>query len=151
MKRSAKSMHIRRNRRNLMKIREVRAPDFISITNLYYHLYPSRNKTPLIKITNPKSKSNILIASQGKDVVGFILVTFTSYGKSKYGYIEELVVDKNHRGRGIGKGLTKKALAWEKKLGAEVVFVTTDRATDFYKKIGFRALKTNTYLLWTPK
>ncbi len=134
-----------------MKIVEAKKSDLGSVTALYYQLYPDRKKPPLSKFNTPKLKYRILVAKDGKTVIGFILATFTSYSKSKFGYLEELIVDAKYRGRGIGSKLVKEALLWEKKLGAEVVFGTTDNEVAFYEKQGFRKPKKSTWLLWTPK
>jgi N-acetylglutamate synthase-like GNAT family acetyltransferase len=134
-----------------MKITEARQVDFNRITDLYYKLYPNRKTAKLTAVRSPIVKSKVLVAKESKRVDGFILATFVSYGKSKFGYIEELIVDEKARGKQIGSKLVKRILSWEKELGAEVVFVITEEAMEFYKKLGFKYTKNYTWLLWTPK
>ena len=134
-----------------MEIREARKSDFNRVTDLYYKLYPNRKTAKLISVRRPIFKSKILVAKESRRVEGFILATFVSYGKSKFGYIEELIVDEKERGRQIGSKLVKRILSWEKNLGAEVVFVITDEAIEFYKKLGFKYTKDYTWLLWTSE
>jgi N-acetylglutamate synthase-like GNAT family acetyltransferase len=135
----------------IMQIIEANHSDFDKVTDLYYKLYPDRKGANLIHIKDPIFKSKILVAKEANKIEGFILATFVSYAKSKFGYIEELVVDEKSRGRQIGSKLVKKILAWEKLLGAEVVFVITDEAMEFYKRLGFKHTKKYTWLLWTPQ
>lgn len=134
-----------------MQIIEASHSDFNKVTDLYYKLYPNRKKANLVHMKSPILKSKILIAKEADKIEGFILATFVSYAKSKFGYIEELVVDEKARGRQIGSKLVKRILSWEKELGAEVVFVITDEAMKFYKRLGFKYTKKYTWLLWTPK
>jgi N-acetylglutamate synthase-like GNAT family acetyltransferase len=124
-----------------MEIIEANRSDFNKVTNLYYKLYPDRKESKLVPIKTPIFKSKILVAKKSNKIEGFILATFVSYAKSKFGYIEELVVDEKARGKQIGSKLVKKILSWEKGLGAEVVFVITDEAMEFYKKLGFKYTK----------
>ncbi len=139
------------NMESNITISEAKRSDSYGVTDLYYELYPKRQKGGIAKVGTPLLKSKTFVAREGNKVVGFLLATFTSYGKSRYGYIEELVVTKKARGKNIGSKLVKEALAWENELGAEVVHVTTDDAQGFYKKIGFRNSTENSWFLWTPK
>lgn len=134
-----------------MQIVEAEPSDFGKVTDLYYELYPDRKKAKLTAVKTPMYKSRILVAKESGRIDGFILATFVSYGMSKFGYIEELIVDEKVREKGIGSKLVKRVLSWERKLGTEVVFVITDDAMEFYKKLGFRRSKSYTWLLWTPK
>ncbi len=136
-----------------MQIINAKKQDLEGITKLYYELYPERHKKSYIHFGKPILKSEIFIAKKGKEICGFTLATFTSYAKSKFGYIEELFVTEKYRRTGIGTKLIKSALDWEMSMHTEVVFVTTDRlyAINFYKNLGFVFSKRNKWLLWVPK
>ncbi|MCL4389115.1 GNAT family N-acetyltransferase [Candidatus Marsarchaeota archaeon] len=133
-----------------MKIVEAKKNDFKGITSLYYQLYPKRGKPPLVKFRTPRLASKIFVSKEGAKVIGFILAIFISYSKSRFGYLEELIVDQKYRGRGVGSKLVKRALAWEKARRAEVVFCTTDSAVLFYEKLDFRRPKRNTWIQRAP-
>ncbi|MDE1847316.1 MAG: GNAT family N-acetyltransferase, partial [Candidatus Micrarchaeota archaeon] len=87
-------------------IGDASAKDSSAITGMYYRLYPNRARRGVRRrVTEVKSRNRIFVARSGKAPVGFLVATFTSYGGSRYGYIEELFVDEAHRRSGIGRGL----------------------------------------------
>jgi len=65
------------------------------------------------------------------------------------GYIEDVVVDRNTRGQGIGEALTKACLNAAKKAGAPQVGLTSHpgrlAANVLYRKMGFEPRNTNVY------
>lgn len=131
-----------------MEISIAEIKDYSKITELYYKLYP--DKVNEIKAFEGVSlKSQIFVAKNDNQIIGFILTTFVSYARSNAGYIEELFVCDDVRGRGIGSALVKKALEWQKNANSEVVFVTTDEAQEFYKRVGFRELGKNSWLCYS--
>ena len=125
--------------------------DYREIEKLYGKLYPRSSKSKSPKFNGIRLSSRVLLAKEKNNTVGFIIATFISYAASRFGYIEDLLVDESFRHRGIGTQLVKKALEWEKSKGAKVVFVTTDRAFGFYKKLGFSRPKKNEWLMWMPE
>ena len=87
--------------------------------------------------------SHILLAKLGTDIVGCINFTTrrTILHIASSGLIDELVVAKAHRGKGIGKQLIKAAIKKCRELGCCEIEVSTEkrneRARAFYKKCGF--------------
>ena len=68
-------------------------------------------------------------------------VTAISYGSS--GWIGNLIVHGDHRGRGLGKGLMTRALAALHDVGTETVWLTASRAgMPLYERLGFVAIDT---------
>lgn len=121
-----------------MKIRTATLKDKKEISELYYQLYPEKKKK-IIPIKKFDAKNFLLVAEEGKEIIGFIWGNFISYGIDKFGYIEELFVKEKFRGKGIGTALVKTIIKKFKKLKAAALFVTTDRETaKFYKKLGFK-------------
>jgi len=133
-------------------IREARESDVPTIVKLAVELIESmKNKEGidlyrilgncqnLLKNTN----SHILVAEVDGAIAGFI--NFTTHrtllhiGSS--GLIDELVVNKNYRGKGIGKQLIYAAIEKCKHLGCCEVEVNTEftntNARKFYKGCGF--------------
>lgn len=68
-----------------------------------------------------------------------------------FGTIEDVVVDENYRGQGLGKLLTNRAIEKARKLGMKYIDLTSspDRipANNLYKSLGFELRKTNPYRL----
>ena len=64
-------------------------------------------------------------------------------------WIEDVVVDESHRGRGIGKELMVFAIDYSKSLGAKDIRLTSRpsriAANELYLKLGFKKYETNFY------
>ena len=64
-------------------------------------------------------------------------------------WIEDVVVDTNARGHGVGEALTKAAVAHAAALGAKTVDLTSrpsrEAANALYRKVGFVQRETNVY------
>ncbi len=131
-----------------MEITVAQEKDMKEILNLYYKLYPERKiVTEFNKI---ELKSEVFIAKDDGITVGFLITSFILYIATKIGYIDELFIEEKFRKKGIGKLLVDKAIEWQRLNNAEIVFVTTDDAQEFYKRIGFRNLKKNSWLCKIP-
>ncbi|KKR91191.1 MAG: hypothetical protein UU42_C0019G0003 [Candidatus Woesebacteria bacterium GW2011_GWA1_41_13b] len=65
--------------------------------------------------------------------------------------VEDMIVEQNQRGKGLGEKILKDLIKWAKKEGVEVVELTTNpkriAANSLYKKVGFKLHETNHYLL----
>ncbi len=83
------------------------------------------------------------------DAAYFTLITVSTVG---YGDITpitdiaKLFVNNDFRNIGVGKKLVNTAVEWQKEMHSEVIFVTTDEAQEFYKKLGFKELRKNSWL-----
>ncbi|MEO6118179.1 MAG: GNAT family N-acetyltransferase [Methylotenera sp.] len=78
-------------------------------------------------------------------VIGMVsaqLVISTAQGAAS-AWIEDMVVDANYRGQGVGKQLLKHVLAWAKAKGATraqlLVDVTNTDAIDYYKHLNWES------------
>ena len=64
-------------------------------------------------------------------------------------WIEDVVVDESHRGKGIGKELMLFAIDYSKSLGAKDIRLTSRSsriaANELYLKLGFKKYETNFY------
>jgi len=134
-----------------VEISDANESDNKILTKLYYDLYPEKKIKSIKYFSGVRFDNKIFVARENNQVVGFILATFVKYAKSSTGYIEELIVSEFHRNKGIGSALVNEAISWYRKMGVEVIFVTTDEAQGFYKKVGFKELTKNKWLYWTPK
>ncbi len=93
--------------------------------------------------------SVMVVAEDGKKVVGVAtLYVFQKMGK-RTGHIEDVVVDGEYRGQGIGKKLVLALIAAGKKNKLAVIHLTSrperEAANALYKKLGFKLKKTNPY------
>jgi ribosomal protein S18 acetylase RimI-like enzyme len=75
-------------------------------------------------------------------------INLTPTGKKAH--IEDVVVDNNYRGKGIGEKICKYAIELSKKLQVQSIALTSNSkrlaANALYKKIGFQLKETNVYM-----
>ncbi|HEV3244770.1 MAG TPA: GNAT family N-acetyltransferase [Candidatus Paceibacterota bacterium] len=92
-----------------------------------------------------------VVARDGKKMIGIGLLFVINKVRGKYGYLEDMIVDADHRGRGIGEKLTQKLLnvARSKKLKTIELSTRPSRiaANRLYQKFGFEHKETNVYRL----
>ena len=75
-------------------------------------------------------------------IYGWIVRPFPFFKEEKYGYIAEVWVEEEFRGKGIGKKLLKEIIKWFKEKG--IRWIRTDvlqknkNAIKFYEKFGFK-------------
>jgi ribosomal protein S18 acetylase RimI-like enzyme len=133
-------------------IREARESDLLTIGNLILELIEAMGNTEGIDIKliaenyrNLLSEANsyILIAEIKGDIVGFVNLTTrkTILHSGLSGLIDELIVAKSYRGKGIGKQLLSSAIKKSRQLGCCEVEVSTEKANtkarEFYRQCGF--------------
>ncbi len=100
------------------------------------------------RIIDPDSAC--FVAEEGGRVVAFLSMKRSShpaypmFRPREFAVIEDAVVEKPRRGRGIGRGLFEAAVAWARELGLEHVQTTVWHANagarDFYRRLGFDPL-----------
>jgi glucosamine-phosphate N-acetyltransferase len=91
---------------------------------------------------NANEEHIIAVAELNGRIVGattlFIETKFIHNG-GKVGHIEDVVVDKNHQGKGIGEKIVKYLLNEAQKKGCyKTILDCTDEVKPFYEKIGFK-------------
>ncbi|VVA44024.1 conserved hypothetical protein [Candidatus Roizmanbacteria bacterium] len=75
------------------------------------------------------------VTEDGGKIIGTVLGSFDG----RRGYLQKLVVDKNYRGRGIGKNLIDLAVKKLQDQGALYIPISCDaKNTAFYQKVGFK-------------
>lgn len=125
----------------LLKSLETLLPQ-LSTNSIPLHL------TMLEKIISSDS-TTLLIAEENASIVGCLaLVAYRIPTGLKF-WIEDVVVDQNHRGKGIGKQLTTEAIRLAKAAGAKHVHLTSNpkrkAAHALYKKMGFIERETTVF------
>jgi len=94
--------------------------------------------------------SMILIAeNNNNEIVGTMTLVLFHIPTGLRAWIEDVVVDSDHRGEGIGKKLNQEALQIAEKAGAKTVELTSrparESANRLYQDLGFQKRETNVY------
>ena len=133
-------------------IREARESDLLTIKKLTLELIEAMGNTEGIDIKLiaencqnilSENNSHILVAEIGGVVVGFVNFTTrkTILHRGLSGLIDEIIVAKSYRGKGLGKQLLSSAIEKSRQLGCCEVEVSTEktniRAREFYRQCGF--------------
>jgi N-acetylglutamate synthase-like GNAT family acetyltransferase len=84
-------------------------------------------------------KVYLRVADEGGIVLGYSLAVlqWTLYANGQLVLVQELMVDPERRGRGIGKQLMAQVITDAKQAGAREITVPTRRAKDYYPQFGF--------------
>ncbi|MFN7035770.1 MAG: GNAT family N-acetyltransferase [Bellilinea sp.] len=126
------------------------------IAEAFQHLIPqlsaSAEVPTLQQIQEIADNESLFIArdpeQDGKIVGTLTLVTFR-IPTGVRSWIEDVVVDENARGKGIGEALTRAALERARELGAKTVDLTSrpsrEAANRLYQRVGFELRHTNLY------
>ena len=84
-----------------------------------------------------------------KQIVGMLTIATYKTPSGIKVWIEDVVVDESHRGKGIGKELMLFAINYSKSLGAKDIRLTSRpsriAANELYSKLGFKRYDTNVY------
>ena len=83
------------------------------------------------------------------EIVGTMTLVLFHIPTGLRAWIEDVVVDSDHRGEGIGKKLNQEALQIAEKAGAKTVELTSrparESANRLYQDLGFQKRETNVY------
>ncbi len=133
-------------------IREAKESDLLTIRKLTLELIEAMGDTEGIDIKliakncqNFLSEANsyILVAEIRGVVVGFVSFTTrkTILHRGLSGLIDELIIAKGYRGKGLGKQLLSSSIEKSRQLGCCEVEVSTEKtnikAREFYRQCGF--------------
>lgn len=104
---------------------------------------------PFLQAMLAQPNCSLLMARVDGCLCGMLtLVTFSS-PMGTHAWIEDVVVDENMRGRGIGEALTRLALQRARQQGAKNVNLTSRparaAANRLYQRLGFQQWQTNLY------
>ena len=109
---------------------------------------PALTKEQLESIVASDS-SHVLLAKVDGVIVGSLTLVIFRIPTGIRAWIEDVVVDADARGKGVGEALNKFALAEAKRQGATTVDLTSrpsrEAANRLYQRLGFKARETNVY------
>ncbi len=99
-----------------------------------------------------QSENSILYgAFENDELIGILTLVIINIPTGRQLRIEDVVVDKNQRGKGIGELLTLEAINRAKKMKISKISLTSNpsriSANKLYQKLGFKLRNTNAYEL----
>lgn len=98
-------------------------------------------------ITN--TNSHLFIAKENEKLVGMLTVGYYMSPTGKKAWVEDVVVDANHRGNGCAKKLVEHAIGFVKQKQIPLLQLTSNpkriEANHLYPRIGFEKKETNVY------
>ena len=90
-----------------------------------------------------------LDSASENQIIGTYTLVFFRTPLSKIIRIEDVIVDKNRRGQGIGKWMMNHAIAYAIKIGVSKIELTSHplriEANKLYQSLGFKKIDTNVY------
>lgn len=102
-----------------------------------------------LETLSSSNNTKLFVAKESDSILGMLSVVFYMIPTGTKAWIEDVVVDKEARGKGIGKALMNHALKEAKNRGAKSVDLTSrpsrETANELYKSIGFQVRETNIY------
>ncbi|MBL6669326.1 MAG: GNAT family N-acetyltransferase [Flavobacteriaceae bacterium] len=139
-----------------MKIDVLKEEDLNSIlqdqiSELFKQLSPHTKQIQLHKIVGNKNQITMAYCIENDKIIGIASMCIYKVISGNKGWIEDVVVDKNSRGKGIGKKLMQKLLeiGKEKEL-SEILLFTEDHRTHaihLYNKLGFQEKESRIFTL----
>ena len=89
--------------------------------------------------TTDKLPFGITLFDDSNNMVGFCVFKIENLKKYPliFPWISDVMIFENYRGKGYGKVLLQYGENILKELGYDIIYVWTDQAPDFYKKLGF--------------
>nr|WP_298792252.1 GNAT family N-acetyltransferase [uncultured Allomuricauda sp.] len=111
------------------------------MVNLFKQLNPDIRLNPLAKMMTNTDQLSLVYCQEGKQIIGMAsMVTYSVLSGSK-GLVEDVVVDVNARGKGLGRKLMEQLLSIAEQKGLTEVLLFTGNhrqsAISLYTKLGF--------------
>ncbi len=125
------------------------------ISELYKQLSPHKNPLPLTDIMQEDNAISLVYCLEGEKVLGIASMCTYRILSGYKGWIEDVVVSEETRGKGIGRKLMQKliAIGKEKQLSTILLFTEAHRkaAIHLYTDLGFQPRDSQIYQLRFPK
>ncbi len=138
-----------------MEIKILQAPDITArlqeqLTPLYHQLNDQLRQLSLSEIMEKAPQTDIVVAIENEELVGIAMMAKYKVISGHKGMIEDVVVSKDHRGKGIGRKLMEKLLekAETENLDDVLLFSGHHRtaAITLYKSLGFQLKESGLYI-----
>ena len=103
----------------------------------------------LVRRIVESDSSRLLFAREASEVIGMLTIVIFPIPSGVRAWIEDVVVDKSGRGKGVGEQLNLAAIALAKRDGARTIDLTSrpsrEAANKLYRRIGFKPRRSNIY------
>lgn len=98
-------------------------------------------------------QAKVLVVEIDGRIVGYLLgfIHPTFFADGPVAWIEELMIDEEHRGFGLGRLLVRAFEAWARQGEARLVALATRRASEFYLRLGYEESATYHRRLLNPQ
>ena len=122
-----------------MKIRRLINSDIDQVINLLVNSFNSRYNNPPIIGTLSNPKSIFIVVEINNIIVGVASLYIIEKLTRKMGLIEDVAVDSNYRGKGIGIKLIQNLTSEAKNMGCDKIVLNSSKNNiSFYEKSGFK-------------
>ena len=132
-----------------MKIRKAKKSDLRQIAEIYRTAYSEKPYNEKWSAKNAKTRilscfkncSLLVVEDKKEGIVGFSVYFVYNWEKGKTGYIDDLVVKKGFRGKGIGKELMGRVEEELKKKKVKEICLESNpksRVFSYYKRKGYK-------------
>ena len=122
-----------------MKIRRLINRDIDQVINLLVSSFSSRYNNPPIIGTLSNPKSIFIVVEINNIIVGVASLYIIEKLTRKMGLIEDVAVDSNYRGKGIGIKLIQNLTSEAKDMGCDKIVLNSSKDNiSFYEKSGFK-------------
>ena len=122
-----------------MKIRRLINSDIDQVINLLVSSFSSRYNNPPIIGTLSNPKSTFIVVEINNIIVGVASLYIIEKLTRKMGLIEDVAVDSNYRGKGIGIKLIQNLTSEAKNMGCDKIVLNSSKDNiSFYEKSGFK-------------
>ena len=140
-----------------MRVREARGDDLDRLLELYRLLEgpyadtvvrdPENDEAEHLfaRVLSDEHQTTLVAEEDGEAVVGTLVVAVLpslAHGGAPYAVVENVVVDEEARGRGVGAALARAAMDGAREAGAYKLALTTNAKREdahrFYRELGFR-------------
>ena len=121
-----------------MKIRLLQDSDTKQVIDLWTSSF-SRNFSNVLNPDYLNDPSSItMVVCEGNTIIGVASIHIIYKLSRTLGLIEDVAVNKDHRGKGIGKSIVEKLIEIGKQKNCDkIVLNTSEKNSKFYEKIGF--------------
>jgi len=122
----------------VIKISDFKEKDFLSVKNLLINGF-SKNFDNDINLNFINDQSNFgFVAVNNESIIGFASIHIIEKLNRRSCLIEDVVVDKSERGKGIGKLLIEHLINFSKSKSCEKIILNSKESNiPFYNKLGF--------------
>ena len=121
-----------------MKIRQLQPNDTKQVIDLWTSSF-SRNFSNVLNPGYLNDPSSItMVVYERNTIIGVASIHIIYKLSRTLGLIEDVAVNKDHRGKGIGKSIVEKLIEIGKQKNCDkIVLNTSEKNSKFYEKIGF--------------